>query len=43
LVIEAGAMGKGGDVFVLDMGESVKVKVLAEKLIRLSRLELKDD
>jgi FlaA1/EpsC-like NDP-sugar epimerase len=43
LVIQAGAMGKGGDVFVLDMGESVKIKDLAEKLVRLSGLEVKDD
>jgi FlaA1/EpsC-like NDP-sugar epimerase len=43
LVIQAGAMGKGGDVFVLDMGESVKIKDLAEKLIRLSGLEIKDE
>jgi FlaA1/EpsC-like NDP-sugar epimerase len=42
LVIQAGAMGKGGDVFVLDMGESVKIKDLAEKLIRLSGLEIKE-
>ena len=34
LVIQAGAMGKGGDVFVLDMGESVKITDLAENLIR---------
>lgn len=43
LVIQAGAMGKGGDVFVLDMGDSVKIKDLAEKLIRLSGLEIKDE
>jgi FlaA1/EpsC-like NDP-sugar epimerase len=43
LVIQAGAMGKGGDVFVLDMGDSVKIKDLAEKLVRLSGLEIKDD
>ena len=43
LVIQAGAMGKGGDVFVLDMGESVKIKDLAEKLIRLSGLEIKSE
>lgn len=43
LVIQAGAMGVGGDVFVLDMGESVKIKDLAEKLIRLSGLEVKDE
>ena len=42
LVIQAGAMGKGGDVFVLDMGEPVKILELAERLIRLSGLELKD-
>ncbi|WP_462164549.1 polysaccharide biosynthesis protein [Pseudoalteromonas xiamenensis] len=41
LVIQAGAMGKGGDVFVLDMGESVKIMDLAEKMIRLSGLEVK--
>ena len=42
LVIQAGAMGKGGDVFVLDMGEPVSIKKLAEKMIRLSGLEVKN-
>nr|WP_211183781.1 nucleoside-diphosphate sugar epimerase/dehydratase [Pseudoalteromonas arctica] len=42
LVIQAGSMGKGGDVFVLDMGESVKIKDLASKMIRLSGFEVKD-
>jgi FlaA1/EpsC-like NDP-sugar epimerase len=42
LVLQAGAMGKGGDVFVLDMGEPVRIYDLAAKLIRLSGLELKD-
>ena len=42
LVIQAGAMGKGGDVFVLDMGEPVKIRDLAVKIIRLSGLEVKD-
>ncbi|MDO5639128.1 MAG: nucleoside-diphosphate sugar epimerase/dehydratase [Neisseria sp.] len=42
LVIQAGAMGKGGDVFVLDMGESVKIIDLAKQMIRLSGLEIKD-
>ena len=42
LVIQAGAMGKGGDVFVLDMGESVKIIDLARQMIRLSGLEVKD-
>ena len=43
LVIQAGAMGKGGDVFVLDMGESVKIADLACNLIHLSGLEVKSD
>lgn len=42
LVIQAGAMGKGGDVFVLDMGEPVKIIDLAKQMIRLSGLEIKD-
>ena len=43
LVIQAGAMGTGGDVFVLDMGESVKIYDLATKLIHLSGLHLIDE
>ena len=43
LVIQAGAMGKGGDVFVLDMGEPVKIVDLAKKMIRLSGLSIKSD
>jgi FlaA1/EpsC-like NDP-sugar epimerase len=42
LVIQAGSMGVGGDVFVLDMGEPVKISDLAEKLIRLSGLDIVD-
>ena len=42
LVIQAGAMAKGGDVFVLDMGEPVKISALAEKLIHLSGLSVRD-
>jgi FlaA1/EpsC-like NDP-sugar epimerase len=42
LVIQAGAMGKGGDVFVLDMGESVRIIDLAKRLINLSGFEVKD-
>ncbi len=43
LVIQAGAMGQGGDVFVLDMGKPVKIVDLAKKMIHLSGLELKDE
>jgi FlaA1/EpsC-like NDP-sugar epimerase len=39
LVLEAGAMGQGGEIFVFDMGESVKVIDLAQKMIRLSGLQ----
>jgi len=42
LVIQAGAMGEGGDVFVLDMGEPVKIYDLAKRLINLSGMELQD-
>ena len=43
LVIQAGAMGEGGDVFILDMGESMKIVDLARRLINLSGLEVKDE
>ncbi|MEN3373005.1 nucleoside-diphosphate sugar epimerase/dehydratase [Dechloromonas sp. ZS-1] len=43
LVIQAGAMAQGGDVFVLDMGESVKIIDLASRMIELSGLTVKDD
>lgn len=43
LVIQAGSMGKGGDVFVLDMGEPVKITALAQKMIRLSGLTEKTE
>jgi len=43
LVIQAGALGKGGDVFVLDMGEPVNIYELAKRLITLSGLKLKDE
>lgn len=42
LVIQAGAMGKGGDVFVLDMGEPVKIVDLAYKMTHLMGLTIKD-
>ena len=41
LVIQAGAMAKGGDVFVLDMGEPVKIMDLAKKMIELSGFSIK--
>ncbi len=43
LVIQAGSMGQGGDVFVLDMGEPVKIAQLAEKMIQLSGLSVRSD
>lgn len=43
LVIQAGAMAKGGDVFVLNMGESVKIMDLARRMVELSGLTIKDD
>lgn len=42
LVIQAGAMGSGGDVFVLDMGQPVKIFELAKKMIRLSGLTVQE-
>lgn len=42
LVIQAGSMGKGGDVFVLDMGDPVKIVDLARRMIHLSGLEVRD-
>ena len=42
LVIQAGAMSEGGDVFLLDMGEPVKIYDLAIKMIQFSGLQLKD-
>ncbi|CZF80162.1 UDP-N-acetyl-alpha-D-glucosamine C6 dehydratase [Grimontia celer] len=43
LVIQAGAMGRGGDVFVLDMGEPVKIIDLAVNLVQLSGLDVKSE
>jgi FlaA1/EpsC-like NDP-sugar epimerase len=39
LVLEAGCMGKGGEIFVFDMGKSVKIIDLARKMIKLSGLQ----
>jgi FlaA1/EpsC-like NDP-sugar epimerase len=43
LVIQAGAMGLGGDVFVLDMGQPIRILDLARRMIHLSGLEVKDE
>jgi len=43
LVIQAGAMGEGGDIFVLDMGKPIRISDLAKKMIHLSGLKLKDE
>ena len=42
LVLQAAALAKGGDVFLLDMGEPVRIKDLAEQMVRLSGLSLRD-
>jgi FlaA1/EpsC-like NDP-sugar epimerase len=43
LVLEAGAMGKGGEIFIFDMGKSVKIIDLAKKMIQLSGMTLDKD
>ena len=43
LVIQAGEFAEGGDVFILDMGEQVKILDLAEKLIYLSGRNIKQE
>ena len=42
LVLQSSVLAKGGDVFLLDMGEPVRIKALAEKMVRLSGLTLRD-
>ena len=42
LVIQAGSMGEGGDMFVLDMGDPMRIIDMAKKMIHLSGLEIKD-
>ena len=43
LVLQAGSMGTGGEIYLFDMGKAVKVKTLAEELIRLSGLQPHED
>jgi FlaA1/EpsC-like NDP-sugar epimerase len=43
LVLEAGSMGKGGEIFIFDMGESVKIIDVAKNMIKLSGLTLGKD
>jgi len=43
LVLEAGTMGKGGEIFIFDMGEPVKIVDLAKKMIRLAGYKLEED
>jgi FlaA1/EpsC-like NDP-sugar epimerase len=43
LVLQAGAMGEGGDVFVLDMGQPVKILDMAIKMVHLSGLDVKSE
>lgn len=43
LVLQAGALGEGGDVFLLDMGEPVKIVDLAKRMVHLSGLEIRSD
>ena len=43
LVIQAGAMARGGDVFVLDMGKPVKIMDLAKRMIQLAGMKIKDE
>ena len=40
LVLEAGTMGKGGEIFIFDMGEPVKIADLAKRMIELSGLQV---
>ena len=40
LVLQAGAIGKGGEIFILDMGEPIKIVDLAKKMIELSGKEI---
>jgi FlaA1/EpsC-like NDP-sugar epimerase len=43
LVLQAGSMGRGGEIYLFDMGKAVKIQLLAEELIRLSGLQPHED
>ena len=43
LIVQAGGLSRGGDVFVLDMGEPVRIRSLAEQMIRLAGLTVRDE
>lgn len=43
LIMQAGSMGKGGEIFVLDMGEPIQIRYLAEQMIRLSGKKVDED
>ena len=43
LIVQAGAMAEGGDIFLLEMGEPVRIRDLAENMIRLAGLSVKSD
>lgn len=43
LIVQAGGLSEGGDIFVLDMGEPVRIRALAEQMIHLAGLTVRDD
>lgn len=43
LILQATVLGKGSEIFVLDMGEPIKIRYLAEQMIKLSGLKLNED
>jgi FlaA1/EpsC-like NDP-sugar epimerase len=43
LIVQAGALSEGGDIFLLEMGEPVAIKALAENMIRLAGLSVRSD